>query len=363
MGNSCRYYVCSAINFLRTSVSIHASLVGGTDAPSSSSHAHEVKRTRRQWIVNESRQYFMVNRIHGRLERTEKCVVEVGRVGYDKRFILKKQPTPHCIRSEFLALSIAGPKNPHMLVPHEFFSWNGVHYFVYEKEDTDMFTIMSEASFSVHRRRPLIKQYIRQMILAVQYMHSHDVVHYDLKFENMVVNLRTHQLRLIDFECCKEWNQPKCFLGTEDYMAPEIFLFRTIPTYEPGKQDIWSMGMLLSILLVDKCITSRDRNANDFHAFIRKLRDHPIVSKCLQFHPKDRVNIHELLSIVSKTEDLFAPLPTNNRHNDDNQDHDATNDTGSPENTVQKALSSPSSSSSTGGWDFGDTFPQHILSE
>lgn len=348
MGNSCRYFVSRIVDVLRTSVPM-GTLVQGCTSSSSSSPPRQREvalKDRRFWILDDRRQYFLVDMIQGRFKGKEKYVAEVGKVGDDKTFILKKHVSTNSVRSECLALSITPIDNPHMLVAQEFFVVDGMYYFVFEKEDTDMFTIMSDPTFSLHRRKTLIESYIRQMVVAVEYMHSHRVIHYDLKFENMVVNLRTYRVRLIDFECCKEWNQPKYFLGTEDYMAPEILLHRSIRTYEPGKQDIWSLGILFAIMLYDKCpVLQRVRSAKDFHSFLAGLPVHPVVSRCLQFHPKDRVTIDQLVQCLENVDTLFT---TSSSNVDD-----------APSSSPTQRARAPSSEE----WDFGEPIHADLMSE
>jgi len=44
-----------------------------------------------------------------------------------------------------------------------------------------------------------IKHMVRQLLLAVQEMHSEAVAHRDIKLENILVAKQTGQLKLIDF--------------------------------------------------------------------------------------------------------------------------------------------------------------------
>merc|ERR1719198_651805 len=66
-----------------------------------------------------------------------------------------------------------------------------------------------------------------QMLLALVYLHSVDVVHRDIKLENFLYERKdSDHLKLIDFGFSKIWKQQKTKMalscGTLAYMAPEV---------------------------------------------------------------------------------------------------------------------------------------------
>jgi calcium-dependent protein kinase len=91
---------------------------------------------------------------------------------------------------------------------------------------------------------------LHQMLLALNYLHAHGVVHRDVKLENFVYaeNDSSH-LKLIDFGFSTAWNcqsvkklsQP---CGTHAYCAPEVFR----ESYT-SQCDMWSLGVVGYILL------------------------------------------------------------------------------------------------------------------
>ena len=97
-----------------------------------------------------------------------------------------------------------------------------------------------------------------QILSAVAYMHSHDVIHRDLKFDNIMFETNDDDapIKIIDFGLAKNTSRQKnCkgFGGTVTYMAPEILREESYTS----KVDIWSIGvityMLLSSSLPFKC--------------------------------------------------------------------------------------------------------------
>jgi len=89
----------------------------------------------------------------------------------------------------------------------------------------------------------------KQMLLAVNYLHHHGVVHRDLKLENFLYEKKeTNHLKLIDFGFSKLWEpstKMKLSCGTLAYVAPEV-----LSKSYTSKCDLWSLGVITFILLV-----------------------------------------------------------------------------------------------------------------
>ena len=87
------------------------------------------------------------------------------------------------------------------------------------------------------------KFYIAEIILAMEYLHSKDIIYRDLKPENILLDDEGH-VCLTDFGLAKYiGNNSKAmtFVGTPEYLAPEI-----ISGIGHGKQaDWWSLGILM----------------------------------------------------------------------------------------------------------------------
>jgi serine/threonine protein kinase len=96
----------------------------------------------------------------------------------------------------------------------------------------------------------LARFYAAEIILAMEFLHSKDIIYRDIKPENILVDHEGH-LKLTDFGLSKEGItsaggktagvKTRTFCGTPDYLAPEI-----IKGVSHGKAvDWWGVGVLL----------------------------------------------------------------------------------------------------------------------
>jgi calcium-dependent protein kinase len=90
-----------------------------------------------------------------------------------------------------------------------------------------------------------------QVMLGLSYIHEKNVVHRDIKLENVYLsNSSSFQIKLADFGYSEYGNSKKGLqgvFGTTQYLAPEMFN----RAYNE-KVDIWSAGVMLFILSTGK---------------------------------------------------------------------------------------------------------------
>ena len=92
----------------------------------------------------------------------------------------------------------------------------------------------------------------KQIILGIKYIHSHNIVHRDIKLENILIDLNNN-IKICDFGIGRVLSSPDQLLydqcGTPMYIAPEILLSTKKKGYKGFPVDIWSSGIALYILL------------------------------------------------------------------------------------------------------------------
>ncbi|XP_066152075.1 testis-specific serine/threonine-protein kinase 1-like isoform X3 [Euwallacea fornicatus] len=96
------------------------------------------------------------------------------------------------------------------------------------------------------------KNYFKQIVEAVCYLHDHDIAHRDLKCENIFL-MWNNQVKLGDFgfsrSCSDGFGQKALsdtFCGSLAYAPPEIL--KGI-SYDPKMYDVWSLGCVLYIMI------------------------------------------------------------------------------------------------------------------
>ncbi|XP_030649923.1 myosin light chain kinase, smooth muscle [Chanos chanos] len=91
--------------------------------------------------------------------------------------------------------------------------------------------------------------YMQQILEGIQYMHQKNIVHLDLKPENIVcVDHTGTQIKIIDFGLASTLdpsNPLKVMHGTPEFVAPEVINYDTVGL----ATDIWSIGVICYILL------------------------------------------------------------------------------------------------------------------
>ncbi|CAI2386109.1 unnamed protein product [Moneuplotes crassus] len=90
---------------------------------------------------------------------------------------------------------------------------------------------------------------MKQILSAIAYLHSQNILHSDLKAENIMLVEKNDDdffIKLIDFGMATKYEQKKSHIqGTPYYIAPEV-----LKNCYDSKADIWSLGVLIYILLL-----------------------------------------------------------------------------------------------------------------
>ncbi|CAM9290824.1 unnamed protein product, partial [Discosporangium mesarthrocarpum] len=91
------------------------------------------------------------------------------------------------------------------------------------------------------------RRIFRQLLMGVGHMHGMDIVHRDVKLENILLD-EHNNAKVIDFGFSTHVKDRRLniFCGTPSYMAPEIIKRQE---YEGKPVDVWSMGIVLYAML------------------------------------------------------------------------------------------------------------------
>lgn len=161
-----------------------------------------------------------------------------------------------------------------------------------------------------------VRQFMLQLVDAVEYIHSKGIYHRDIKPENIFLT-QDGAMKLGDFGLATtdKWSFEKT-VGSDRYMAPEQF-DSAGAGYSPAEADIWAIGIcLLNILFSRNPFTtpteadplfldySRDKQSL-FDVFPSMSQDtYEVIVQCMNLDPKRRSLIgarEALLRTVSFT--------------------------------------------------------------
>jgi serine/threonine protein kinase len=131
-------------------------------------------------------------------------------------------------------------------------------YLIMEALDGDLVTLLE------HKRTALLEEEAREIFKQttqiVNFLHSNDIVHRDLKLDNLMISWdsptkmnKVALVKLSDFDFAdyeKDGAPLYVPCGSPPYAAPELTEIN--PIYDGRKTDVWSIGVLLYVLVCGK---------------------------------------------------------------------------------------------------------------
>lgn len=140
---------------------------------------------------------------------------------------------------------------------------------------------------------------------CLQYMHSHRVIHRDLKIGNIFIG-ENMDVKIGDFGLATKLDfdgeKKRTICGTPNYIAPEVLEGKSGHSYEV---DIWSLGVIIYTLIIGK----PPFETSDVKTTYRRIRmnsynfpDHvpisdmakDLIKRILVIDPKQRLTLEEV---------------------------------------------------------------------
>lgn len=124
-------------------------------------------------------------------------------------------------------------------------------------------------------RETVARKFARQIASALDYCHRNNVVHRDLKIENILIS-QTGNIKIIDFGLSNLYNPAahlSTFCGSLYFAAPELL---NAKVYTGPEVDVWSFGVVLYTLVCGK-VPFEDESMPALHAKIKRgLVEYPV---------------------------------------------------------------------------------------
>jgi len=191
---------------------------------------------------------------------------------------------------------------------------------VMERQDRckDMFDYITEKGTI---EESVAKGFFKQIVETVLACHSKGVIHRDIKDENILVDIKTGKLKLIDFGSGAFIRDAEKtdFEGTRIYSPPEWI---RCSRYLGNQATVWSLGILLYDMVCGDIPFETDEEICNAELIFKKsvsAECKDLVRSCLRIRPRDRIDIGQVLRHPWMGEDWTEPsyLP-NSYELDDN---------------------------------------------
>ena len=211
--------------------------------------------------------------------------------------------------------------HPNIMKIFEFYSTQTTYYLILEFcEGGNLYDFVYSNKLSEFQ----VIYIMFQIISAMNYCHKMNILHRDLKPDNILIKKNEDGLcrvKICDFGTSaifKKGQNHKEIIGTLNYMAPEV-----LKEKYNQKCDLWSCGVIMYILLTGKTpFIGRDEDQtiekilfNSYNTdLIKKYNRHTkeLLSKLLEKDPKKRISADEALNhkvfYINKTKDILNEI-------------------------------------------------------
>lgn len=182
------------------------------------------------------------------------------------------------------AKNIARLDHPGIVVIHDIFQENGTAYYVMDYIEGESLSELVRRSGPLPEKQAL--EYIQKVGVALSYIHSRKMTHFDVKPANIMLKRQNRQPVLIDFGLSKQFDQTGSPTSSvlqavsHGYSSLELYNPETIQNFTPSP-DIYALGATLYYLMTgatppnatvvyEEGLTIPGNVPEKYHAVIRK---------------------------------------------------------------------------------------------
>ncbi|XP_067397466.1 serine/threonine-protein kinase 17A-like [Emydura macquarii macquarii] len=188
----------------------------------------------------------------GKFAVVKKCLEKATGREFAAKFLRKRRKGEDCrpeIINEIAVLELAAP-SPHVVDLHEVYETPAEIVLVLEyAAGGEIFQQCVAEEDEAFTEQDVVRL-VRQILRGVSYLHKNNVVHLDLKPQNILLTSSSPlgDIRIVDFGLSRRVDavrEVREILGTPEYVAPEILNYEPIST----ATDMWSIGVLTYVML------------------------------------------------------------------------------------------------------------------
>ncbi|XP_063041024.1 serine/threonine kinase 17a like [Engraulis encrasicolus] len=188
----------------------------------------------------------------GKFAVVKKCIEKATGKEHAAKFLRKRRKGEDCrgdILNEVAVLELA-KANEYVVALHEVYETQSEIILVLEcAAGGEIFNQCVADNDEAFTEKDVIRL-ARQILSGVAFLHRNNVVHLDLKPQNILLTSARPlgDIRIVDFGLSRRMDGPtevREILGTPEYVAPEILNYEPIST----ATDMWSIGVLTYVML------------------------------------------------------------------------------------------------------------------
>lgn len=252
-------------------------------------------------IIQEINKKYIIKKIRKKKEK----IIIIGRSREDKKkYFIKINPKEKNMKEVYE--KIRKIESEKIINKIEYIEKERYEIIIYEYiEGENLYNYIKKRKIGYEE----IKEIIKQIIEGIYELHKRNIIHCDLKLENILIN-KEKKIKIIDYDISKYSKREyisKKICGTKNYIAPESY---DIKLYSK-KSDIWSLGVIIYILLTKEYPYIDNKIMESMNMIIRekiykninyeKIKEkydkkiYELVKKLLEYKCDKRLTIEEIM--------------------------------------------------------------------
>lgn len=205
----------------------------------------------------------------------------------------------------------------HLFIVKFFDFFEDKHYYYIVQEYVRGGTLLESVNARGRLDERQCRKYFTQILSAVDYLHNLNILHRDLKAENILLD-EGDNVRLVDFGLCKIFKDndknkfTSTLCGSITYAAPEIL--RGDKYSAPA--DVWALGVLLYAIANCQLPWEDENHKRLCQKIMYSEPNYPqslspalidLLSKMLKKNPNERISIKEIKDHPWISQDIIMP--------------------------------------------------------